>query len=562
MDKGASLLWARHRRWLALALLIPALFIGARAQSAGHGGGVDLFTDEAPEEAETAASLADLAESSQPDGIRSDSDVSLGLHGRDGTLGADLDLALSDEGEPVLAAPATGAVVLPGNTDSFDPAVPTTPSPAATATSATTPITQTTTIVQLDRLPVERENNTAQPDATGVWCEVQVRQNDGVIRWEDGGRTAVIRRNDLWFHTPDESAVAVQIPEVVDMDDLYVLRVWGGGGSVDTTCTFVSAEQAETTPTTVVSTTAAPSTPTHAPTTTTTAPESLAFVDLPAPISVPGGRVQMGFTVDLWGAEREAYWDELESVPGNGRLIAHEFKSFTKSLNMSVYRWHMAEGRDLLLTWNGTNASDILDGSNDEWIRHHARELSSLPDTVMLRFWHEPDVSYKRSWIEGDPQNYVDAWMHVRRIFVEEGAVDNIEWVWCPTAWNWDSQGARYYPGDANVDWICADGYTGWDLDDPLDHPREAYRAFQEWADQRPSKPILIAEFGATARGSGERAEWVRDIPEWVNESSNIRAVVYFDYIDPNGDNLDWRIRVEADAWQAMKDVLSNAPFG
>lgn len=270
----------------------------------------------------------------------------------------------------------------------------------------------------------------------------------------------------------------------------------------------------------------------------------------------------MGFTADLWGSDRTAYWNELEAVPGNGRLIAHEFKSFTKNLNMSLYRSHMQEGRDLLLTWNGTNASSILNGSQDDWIRLHARELKTLPGTVKLRFWHEPDVSYKSDWINGDPQNFIDSWMHVRRLFVEEGAIDNIEWVWCPTAWRWEEQGARFYPGDENVDWICADGYSGMNLNKPLSSVESEYTAFQAWANQHPSKPIIIAEFGATAREPGDRAAWVRGIPAWVEASPNIRAVVYFDYDKRGEQPWDWRLRTEEDAWLAMQEILGSYPFG
>ena len=282
---------------------------------------------------------------------------------------------------------------------------------------------------------------------------------------------------------------------------------------------------------------------------------------MPQPIAVPGGPVQFGFNVDLWGADRVNYWNALEAVPGNGRLIAHEFKSFTKDINTELYQWHLSQGRDLLLTWNGTDATSILNGSHDQWIREHARELGSLSDTIMLRFWHEPDVAYKADWIDEDPQNFIDSWMYVRQIFLEEGTT-NIEWVWCPTAWNWEQQGARFYPGDANVDWICADGYSGFNLDRPLEPIANEFAAFQAWADQRPNKPILIAEFGATARGPGDRAEWVRGIPDWVAASPNIRAVVYFDFDKRAEQPWDWRLRTEPDAWNAVLDVLSSAPFG
>ena len=121
----------------------------------------------------------------------------------------------------------------------------------------------------------------------------------------------------------------------------------------------------------------------------------------------------------------------------------------------------------------------------------------------------------------------------------------------------------RDSPGDAHVDWICADGYSGWNLDNPLPPVEEAFTDFQAWANQRPSKPILIAEFGAQAREPGERAEWVRGIPRWVNASPNIKAVVYFDFDrHPFGEPYNWQLRTEPDAWAAMMNVLSSAPFG
>ena len=399
------------------------------------------------------------------------------------------------------------------------------------------------------------------PAPTGEWCQIEVRESDGVIRWNDEGRTAVFRLNGAWFHTPDPDAQVVLIPDTVDTSDEYVLRVWGDGTD-DIACTFSNPSPTNATVVAApASTTAAPTTTTTT-TTTTTIPEAVAFTALPAPIRVPSGPPQFGFAADLWGDDRTNYWNNLEAVPGAGRLIAHEFKSFDKAINTDLYRWHMQSGRDLLLTWNGTDAEDILNGSHDDWIRLHAHELRSLPGTVMLRFWHEPDVSHKRAWIDHDPQQFIDSWMHVRRIFVEEQAL-NIEWVWCPTAWNWAEQGARYYPGDANVDWICADGYSGWDKDAPLPPVQDAYIDFQAWANQRPHKPILVAEFGAESRGPGDRADWIAGIPGWVEASPNIRAVVYFD-VDrrPNGEIYDWRIRTEPEAWEAMMNVISSAPFG
>ena len=460
----------------------------------------------------------------------------------------------------------SGSIITDGSpVGPANPYIPvSTPSSPPPATSdATTP---TNGPAQVPSSPATTNPNdqaattTTTPTTNAAWCQIEVRASDGVIRWNDQGRTAVLRVNDAWFHTPDPEAQVVLIPDVVDTSDEYILRLWGNGTD-DVECTY-TGQTTETPAGANQDVIVAPAPTTAAPTTTTTTiPAAVAFTALPAPIGVPAGPPQFGFAAGLWGQDRTDYWNNLDAVPGTGRLIAHEFKSFTKEVNTDLYRWHMQSGRDLLLTWNGTDAEGVLNGSHDDWIRHHARELKSLPDTVMLRFWHEPDVSHKLAWIDNDPQQYIDSWMHVRRIFAEEQAL-NVEWVWCPTAWNWAERGSQFYPGDANVDWLCADGYSGWDLNAPLPDVENAFTSFQAWANQRPHKPILVAEFGAGERGPGDRAEWIAGIPDWVQASPNIRAVVYFDVdMRPNGEIYDWRIRTEPDAWEATIDVLTSAPF-
>ncbi len=561
----------RRVPWWAPAALLAVGGVGYAALGFGSPSAVDLYTDDmgmvanqAPAAAASNASargigrgsteglesLAQQAASiSQSSGSRPSIDAETTNTDPDSSDVATGSLAADEvEAGETFAGPSATVVESPGG-----------PTPVATGSSPSTTAAPSTVSTE----PVSPPSTTAE----GAWCQVEVRAEDGVIRWNDNDRTAVIRRNDKWFHTPDPDAVAVLIPESVDEADEYVLRLWGGGNE-DVICSFVATGMATPAGPVTTTTTANPTT-TVAPTTTavavTTTPATttippLAFVDLPSPIGIPSGPPQIGFTVDMWGDERTAYWNELEAAPGAGRLIAHEFSAFEKPLKPDLYRWHMSEGRDLLLTWNGTYASQILDGSNDEWIRSHARILKTLPDTVMLRFWHEPDVRYKQDWIEGDPQNFIDAWMHVRRIFVEEGAVSNIEWVWCPTSWNWNERGPNYYPGDDAVDWICADGYSGMDLSAPLTPIWNEFTAFQAWANQR-GKPIIIAEFGATPREPGVRADWVEQIPQWVDSQPLIKAVVYYDYFK-NGEEWDWRLRTESDAWQAMKDVVGHPTFG
>lgn len=399
------------------------------------------------------------------------------------------------------------------------------------------------------------------PTPAGTFCEIELSNVEGTIHWNDAEgradfdepRAAVLRRNDQWFYSPSPDEKSVVVPGVFSANDTYVLRLWDNDVSEDISCTFTEGATTETL-------LAAPQVADDQALPAAPAPRET--VALPTPIAIPDGPVQFGFAYGLRGDERTAYWAGLDDVPNTGQLIAHEFKSFTREIDTELYRWHIESGRELLLTWNGTDAETILNGSQDEWIREHARELSSLQDTIKLRFWHEPDQQGKLAWIDNDPQQFIDSWNYVRQIFAQEEAV-NIEWVWCPTAWNWSERGAQFYPGDDNVDWICADGYSGWTVDNPLPNVANAFNDFQAWADQRPDKPILIAEFGAQERDPGERAAWIEQIPAWVSASPSIRAVVYFDVdMRPNGEPFDWRIRTEPDAWQTALDVISSAPFG
>jgi len=589
-------------RWMIVAMMIAGIGVIFFLRS-NNNGAVDLFTEDLAQAGIDVDPVnpGKTVRGGSADGpVEPNATVAAGPDSAAGDDRADIQgaaatdipeaLALTNGGSPSTGSPSNASTSSPSATRSDDTAGADANQNTITSGSTSRPSGNTTSATSdppIYTVPGATTPTTADPGATtnptingpgsnsptpptaiptvaagGEWCEVEVRSSDGILRWNDAGRTSIFRRNGAWFHTPDPDAQAILIEERVDTSDDYILRLWGNGGTNDVLCTFASTTTASTEVVAPTATTAAPTTTTtsQAPTTT---PPALAFTDIPAPIAIPGGPVQLGFNADLWGQDRTDYWTGIEAVPGNGTLIAHEFKTFTKSLNMDLYRWHLNSGRDLLLTWNGTDAESILNGSQDQLIRDHARQLQTLPGTVMLRFWHEPDVSHKLAWIDNDPQQFIDSWNYVRTVFAEEGAVDNIEWVWCPTAWNWEQQGARFYPGDANVDWICSDGYSGWDLNEPLPHIAEAYNAFQAWADQHPTKPILIAEFGAGERGPGERAEWVRGIPEWVNASPNIRAVVYFDFDRrPQGEAYDWRLRTEPDAWQAMMDVLSAAPFG
>ena len=87
---------------------------------------------------------------------------------------------------------------------------------------------------------------------------------------------------------------------------------------------------------------------------------------------------------------------------------------------------------------------------------------------LMLRFGHEMNGDWygwsgaRNGGSLAAPEQFVATWQYVHRRFTSAGAT-NVTWVWCvnhesvPNAsWNVPE---NYYPGDAYVDWTCADGY-------------------------------------------------------------------------------------------------------
>ncbi|NDU73095.1 hypothetical protein GWI34_10690 [Actinomadura sp. DSM 109109] len=184
----------------------------------------------------------------------------------------------------------------------------------------------------------------------------------------------------------------------------------------------------------------------------------------------------------------------------------------------------VADGnRYLLLTWDGGDTREIVQGEHDDLIAKRARAVKALRKPVFLRWSRDMDRASEQKRVHS-AADYVAAWKHLRAIFKREG-VDNVAWVWCPTARGFGAANAgSYYPGDDQVDWICADAQPGGD-DDYRDLS-ETLKLFTEWARGR-HKPIMIAEFGVPKSYGPRRAEWLREAAKTLQDPQ-VRAVVYF----------------------------------
>ncbi len=214
------------------------------------------------------------------------------------------------------------------------------------------------------------------------------------------------------------------------------------------------------------------------------------------------------------------------------------------------------QGSMLLVSWALNDTRGIAAGEWDASIRQRARELKALGKPVFLEWRWEMDRPNIRFAV-GTPADYIAAWKHIRLIFAEQH-VTNVAWVWCPTARGFASGRAQaYYPGNNEVDWVCADSYprpgTQASFADVV-HP------FLAWAARHP-EPIMIGEYGVPQSYSAERrAQWLHDAEQTVVRDRQIKALLYFDS-NITGPSPLTSYGLDAGPLAAFRDIADNRYF-
>ena len=214
--------------------------------------------------------------------------------------------------------------------------------------------------------------------------------------------------------------------------------------------------------------------------------------------------------------------DEL----GQPLAITHTYRTFNESFG-TPSDVALTAGHYLMISWASDDTQRINSGADDQIIAEHARQVTALGRPVFIRFRWEMDRTDLAATVHS-PAEYIAAWLHVRAVFAAQH-VTNASWVWCPTAYGFDSKRAQqFYPGDAAVDWVCADGYA---FAGPTATPRpfdKIMKSFLDWAAEHP-KPIMIGEFGVARSFGAQRGPWIAAIAKTVKSHPAIRALVYFD---------------------------------
>jgi hypothetical protein len=282
----------------------------------------------------------------------------------------------------------------------------------------------------------------------------------------------------------------------------------------------------------------------------------------PEPASAPALLGAGAWADSGTAAAQQAATRRLETAIGRQLNIGHSFVPWGAGLG-EVPAANVAAGRTPMISFgkDGTWRA-VAAGRHDRYLAALARSVAGLGRPVLLRYAWGMDSAGLRTTRSGGAA-YVAAWRHVHELFAAQGVRGF--WVWSPSADAFaGARGGvdRFWPGDAYVDWVAADGFnwgsctdrSTWRAFGPI------FKAFYAWGSAR-AKPLMISGTGTVEDpiDPGRKHDWYLDAAGALARSMpRVRAVVLLD----QGGRCDWRPDTSALSMQGFVDFARDPFFG
>lgn len=185
-------------------------------------------------------------------------------------------------------------------------------------------------------------------------------------------------------------------------------------------------------------------------------------------------------------------------------------------------QWMAGTGHIPLVNWSSGYSPSVANGSIDWALDARARDIKAFGKPMFLRYGASMDT---KDWATiGTPEAFVSAWRRAHDRFAAAG-VTNVSWVWCPSQYGWANGTAmRWYPGDAYVDWTCAEGMNWGAPWTPFMNMVQPFVNLAPWW-----KPQMVT-FGSYEGTPDRKAAWINGAFNNIASSfPNIKAAVYED---------------------------------
>ncbi|HWC49247.1 MAG TPA: glycosyl hydrolase [Solirubrobacterales bacterium] len=278
-----------------------------------------------------------------------------------------------------------------------------------------------------------------------------------------------------------------------------------------------------------------------------------------------GGKVYLGATVGaaVYGEKSNPPWnmtplETFEAHSGHSVAILQVHQDWG-SIYPDVLRKIHSRGAVPMLVTEYDNLRRVVNGSQDAQIKAMNAALNAYGGPVLFRW----DWEMNGDWYPWGGRGQAKEWVAAYRHLHDRLTAPNVSWIWNPnvydpnymTAPGASADPALWYPGDAYVDWMGADGYSyGTETFAKVFGP--TYRLFQELA---PDKPIILPEWAASDR-AGRKAAYISEAFAQVPTAfPAIKAMVY--YNDVLGSGKEWPLENSAAAESAYRAGSARPAF-
>jgi hypothetical protein len=280
-------------------------------------------------------------------------------------------------------------------------------------------------------------------------------------------------------------------------------------------------------------------------------------------VPVPATGAYLGAFVDPGTDGPATASDEVAALPQFHQLVPRKlaivsvYQRWNQGLvqNSTLARIADTEGAIPMVSWHcGDSDADVGNGLDDAFITSYAQQLKDYGRPVLLRwFWEFNRLNHRSCLDNGNPDASVEsmaytyrlAFRRIHDIFQRAGAT-NVAFVWCPATAPKAAPMWWFYPGDAYVAWIAADGYDWSHRGGTVFRSR-----FGDWYEhyKNHGKPMMVGETGAT---SVDQAAYLSSLADLLPASfRHIKAVVYFH----GAVSMDWRLNPYSGGVAAFKHL-------
>ncbi len=195
--------------------------------------------------------------------------------------------------------------------------------------------------------------------------------------------------------------------------------------------------------------------------------------------------------------------EAFTALTGKKLAVCYDYCRYGRSFPLA---WALQLCRHAIapqLAWEPDNLNAVRD---DAYLRRFAKDAASCGGPIFLRFACEMNgewTPYHR-----DPALYREKFRLVHQVMAR--LAPNVMMIWCVNAIP-EENIARYYPGDAYVDWVGVNFYSVYYHDSDRARPAafESPTSYLQYVYQRYAarKPIAICEYGATHQDTVDRVD-------------------------------------------------------